>query len=92
MPKNSIEVEGPIVFSCDRGTLRFEKRAFNVEIQRSEGELGKSTTRKSLVNEEQTEVYLFNRIQQSASERESNIFGLLRQPKVAQKNTILTST
>ena len=83
MPRNSMEVLGPSVFSGARGIP--SSRNVEVRVLRlgNGGEDGGVTTRRSSRRwRTWGSLWLLVRIQQSASDRESNIFGLLLHPKV----------
>ncbi len=83
IPKNSMRVLGPTVFSSDKGTPRDEKTSLMIVMQRARGDTGKPTTRKSSRRcRTKGNLWVLYNIQHRASERVSNMRGLLRYPKV----------
>lgn len=83
MPKNSNEVEGPSVFSAERGMPTLLKICLRM-LRMGDCEDGKSTSKKSSSKcKTKGSLQTFSRIQHRASERVLNICGLLLQPKVS---------
>ena len=84
IPRNSRDVEGPSVFSADRGTLRLEKTDFRMTRPEAGGDEGGEMMRKSSRRCTRNGIlWLLAKIQQRASARLSKSLGLLLQPKVS---------
>ncbi len=89
MPRNSIALSRPDVFSSDRGIPNFTKVCLRAEIHWSGVEFGLFTSRKSSKRwSTKGSLHLFRRIQQSTSDQVSNIF---RQPKVSRTEKYILS-
>ena len=84
MPRNSITLDGPMVFSSESGTPNSLNVRLRAEMEKSVFVKGKFTKKKSSKRWRTKGNLLLRRIQHKASDKVSNIFGLLRHPKVSR--------